>query len=94
MMIVNRRYEFRPPNGQVPITVLALQDYSPGQTQKVDIWKVDPPAQYATAFGDHLEFSSYATLIARLATLFCRDDQALAAERLVSVGTGTERDSV
>ena len=44
-MIVNQKYHFTPPNGPQdrPIIVLALQEYSPGQQHKTDVWKVQPP---------------------------------------------------
>ncbi len=67
--------------------MLALQEYSPGQQHKTDVWKVQPPDGLEVIFGSHVEFASYQSLIAMLATTFCQSDQAIAAERMVACRT-------
>jgi hypothetical protein len=100
MMIVNARYFFLPPNGHPdrPLTVLALQDYSPGrrQQQQVDVWQIERPLDPACALplGDHLEFSSYGALISALAKIFCQGDEAVAAQQLILRRARTERPKV
>ncbi len=78
-MIPNRMYEFTPPNGDPsrPIVVLGLQDYSPGQTQKTDIWKLDLPAEHAAQFAGHVEFDSYKS------KAILQGDEAVASARLI-----------
>jgi hypothetical protein len=82
-MIATRRHEFTPPNGGPPITVHGLQDYSPGQSRKVEVWKLDVPAVHAVQFGGHVEFDNWKVMIATLARMFCSGDEKAASDRMV-----------
>jgi hypothetical protein len=84
MMIINQRLEFTPPDGDPdrPILILGLQEYSPGQARKVDLWKLEPPAEFAALFGAHVEFDTYASMCATLANRFCDGDQAAVRDRI------------
>lgn len=76
-------YEFTPPNGGPAISVSGLQDYSPGQPRKADVWKLGVPAEHAAAFGGHLEYGSYDSAVAALAQQFCGGDIGAARRCLV-----------
>lgn len=83
MMIPSRTYEFTPPSGGPPIAVHGLQDYSPGQTRKVEIWRLEVPAEHVAKLGSHIEFDSWATMLATLANMFCDGDKDAAEARLI-----------
>jgi hypothetical protein len=82
--ITNQTYEFRPPDGDPdhPILIHGLQEDSPGQSRKVDIWKVTVPPEYAAEFGNRDEFGSYGAMVRALAGLFCGGDENAAANLL------------
>jgi hypothetical protein len=86
MMIPNQQYEFTPSNGDPtrPIVILGLQEYSPGQTRKVDVWKLVLPAEYAPQFGGHVEFPHFSSMLTALANHFCGGDEAAVSARLIS----------
>jgi hypothetical protein len=83
MMIPNRTYEFTPPSGGPPITVHGLQDYSPGQSRKVDVWRAEPSPEMESRFGGHVEFDNWKVMIATLARMFCDGDEKAASDRMV-----------
>ncbi len=83
MMIANVIYEFRPLSSGSPVRVLGVQDYSPGQVQKVEAWRVDFPAEYAGQFGDHVEFDSWDAMLSALAGAFLDGDTDAVSERLM-----------
>ena len=82
MKITNRRYEFTPPNGSSSIKVLGLQTYSSNEAGKVDVWRLDVPAEHAARFGGDVEFDSWKTLIATLANMFCNSDEKAVSTRM------------
>ena len=59
--IINQRYEFRPPGGDPvqPILVRGIQEYSPGQLRKNDLWEVKAPQAYADKLEGLTECDSY-----------------------------------
>jgi hypothetical protein len=67
----------------LPIKVLGLQNYSPDQSRKVDVWKLDVPPEYTSRFGGHVEFDSWKVMIATLARMFCDGDEKAASDRMV-----------
>ena len=83
MMISNRRYEFTPPDSSSAIIIEGLQHYSPGRTRKVDVYKLDVPAEHAARFGGRVDFNTWKALIATLARMFCDGDEKAAADRMV-----------
>lgn len=83
-MVINRVYEFTPPDGAAVIKVVGLQNYSPGQTRKVDLWILEAPTEYAAHFGKGIpEFERWSVLVATLANMFCDGNEKDASERLV-----------
>ena len=69
MKIPSCRYEFTPPDGGPPIGVSGLQDYSPGQTRKVDVWRIEVSAELAAQFGVRTEFGSHDSMLAARSTI-------------------------
>lgn len=82
-LIPNQIYEFTPPEGAAPITILGLQDYSPGQRSKVDVWRIKPPPELAARFGSHVEFDTWKVVVATLAGMFCDGDEKAVSDRMV-----------
>lgn len=80
MMVTNTRYEFTLGGGS--ISVIGLQDYSPGQIRKVDVWKVVVPEVHANKLGG-AEFSSWGSMLKTLADVFCGGHTDAASARLI-----------
>lgn len=74
-MIINQTYRFQPPGGDAPIVIYGLQEYSPGQVRKVDVWKLNVPEPYRELISDGEELTSYGSVIRALARLFCDADE-------------------
>lgn len=85
--IPNQRLEFTPPGGSEAIVIWGLQDYSPRQTPKSDVWRLMVPAAYVGILPDGTEFSSFGQVSVTLARAFCGGDQAMASA-LISGGCG------
>lgn len=81
--IPNQIYQFTPPEGSVPIRILGLQDYSPGQNRKVDAWRIEAPPELAVRFGNDLEFDTWKVVVATLARMFCDGDEKAVSARMV-----------
>jgi hypothetical protein len=89
MIIANTIYEFTPLASGAPVRVLGVQNYSPGQVQKVETWRLDLPAEYAGQFGDHVEFDSWDAMLSALASAFLDGDIDAVSERLVLKSPGS-----
>lgn len=76
MRFIEQRHEFRPPNGDPsrPIVILGLQDYSPGQTRKVKVWRLKVPDEYRGRVSDETECSSFGEVCRTLASCFFDGD--------------------
>jgi hypothetical protein len=77
-MMPNQRYRFVPPGGDhtSPILIVGLQDYSPGQQHKVDVWRFEVPAAYQDALPDGTECDSYAAACGLVARVYFDGDVA------------------
>ena len=82
-MMIECTYEFTPPGGKARIKIHGMQPYSPGQTRKVKVWKLDVPDEYAARLERDAEFDSWGVVIRTLANLFCGGEEQAAKERLV-----------
>ena len=82
MMIANMIYEFTPLASGSPVRVLGVQDYSAGQVQKVEAWRLDLPAEYEGQFGGDVEFDSWDAMLSALAWAFLDGDIDAVSERL------------
>lgn len=77
MLIPNQTYQFVPPEGDTtkPIKIDGLQEYSPEQSRKVDVWAFTVPDAYASKLQDGTECRSYGEVIRTLAAAFCDGDE-------------------
>ncbi len=80
MKVQNQRYQFVPPGGDSadPIQILGLQEYSPGQSQKVDVWLLKVPDQYHKFLKTDMECDSFGEVLRILAHLYFDGDIAKA----------------
>jgi hypothetical protein len=84
MLIPNQRYRFVPPDGDPadPIWIFGLQHDSPGQTQKVDVWRFEVPPAYRNAIPDGAEFTSYESVYRTVAMVYFDGDTAKARDAI------------
>jgi hypothetical protein len=77
MLISNSEYEFRPPNdaSALPILISGLQEYSPGQSRKSNVWRLRVPELYRDKISDDTECSSYGEVSRLLARAFFDGDE-------------------
>ena len=86
MQIPNQIYEFTPPGGEgkPPIVILGLQEYSPGQSRKVDLWRFEVPDDFVGNIPNGTEVTTFAVVERYLAESFCEGDQAAVRPLLLS----------
>jgi hypothetical protein len=85
-MIPNQRFLFVPPGGSVlePIVILGLQDFSPGQTHKVQVWKFTVPPGAGPEHLSQEEPTSWSGVLRTLARYFPGEDEASLRQRITS----------
>ena len=76
MMVENCRYSFVPPDGDanVPIYLIGLQEYSPGQGHRQDKWLLEVPVIYRDRILDGTCRNSYHDICIVLADRFFGGD--------------------
>jgi hypothetical protein len=86
--IINQRYEFRPPGGDPaqPILIFGIQEFSPGQTQECDLWRVKTPQAFADKLEGQTECDSYGAVCRLLAGAFFGGDVARVADFIAAIG--------
>lgn len=90
MMVENQRYEFTPPDGasDTPIVIFGMQEYSPGQQQSCDVWRIEVPKQYRDWMPDESEYDNFGEVMQRLAAVFFDGDEAQTRDRLIQKNSG------
>ena len=86
MKIQNQSYQFVPPGGDPanPIRILGLQEYSPGQSRKTDVWLLKVPEAYRHAIPDGTECESYGAVLRFIARIYFDGDDAKAKSAISS----------
>jgi len=86
MLITTQTYAFTPPGGdpRSPIMIFGLQEYEPGQSRKVDVWRLSVPAEVETSLPTGTEFYTFAGVTRILAQLFCDGDESAVAQLIES----------
>ncbi len=85
MLIVNQRYEFLPPGESVPVIVTGMQEYSPGQTKRSDIWRLEASDTLSHLVPTETEFRSFGEVQRELARIFCSGDVSKVSSALKAV---------
>lgn len=90
MLALNQSHEITVPGGDParPVKLLGMQDYSPGQTRKVDEWHVQVPDDLLARWGNHHFFGSYKAACEAIATVFFGGDEAALEANMVSKSKG------
>ena len=72
MLIPNQKYVCTPPNGDpaLPIVILGMQAYSPGQSHRSDVWVLEVPDTYSSQLPDGTECASFAEVCRMIARSF------------------------
>lgn len=69
-----------------PVLLAGIQEFSPGQSPKIDLWVVVVSSLHTEEFGEYTEFGSFdAACVALALVFFGGDDAALKANMVQSI---------
>jgi hypothetical protein len=87
MKIANQRYYIAIPGYPEPVRLLGLQEYSPGQSSRVDVWQIQVPKELQDKLQDGWEASSYPEALRTIARAFFGGDESRVMPASIPSGT-------